>query len=285
MQKLIFNGKLKDITAKIAGAGNRGLRYGDGLFETMKLINGEVNLQNYHFDRLFSGLEMLQFPIPRLFTAENLVKQIKQLSEINQCSSSARIRLMVFRGDGGLYEVSETGFNYVIQCWPMQEITPELNVNGVILGVYPAARKGSDVFANLKTANFLPYVMASLYARQNKWNDCLVLNQYGRVADSTIANLFYVKDDRIVTPPLSEACVAGILRRYLLEQLARNGYDIQEEEIHPEQLAGADELFLTNSIYGIRWVKELEGVTYRQTLTASLFERFILPFYSGISNI
>lgn len=255
-------------------AGNRGYRYGDGLFETIKVAEGQLLLGAYHFDRLFAGLSLLQYEIPRLFNREKLKEEILHLCKLNQCSAFARVRLSVFRGNGGLQD-DDRGLQYLIECWPLQGPVHQLNENGLVIGLYPDARKSCDAFSGLKSASFLPYSMAAQYARQQRWNDCLILNTRDGIADSTIANLFLVKGDEIITPGTDQGCVEGVMRRHLLESMSAAGYKVKEQAVRPDNLAGADELFLSNAIRGIRWVGQLGDTVYTNNRTREIFNRFV----------
>lgn len=244
----------------ITGPDNRGLRYGDGLFETLKVIKGKIQLRDYHFERLFSGMKMLQFEIPQYFTASYLENKIAELYKRNQHHSLARVRLMVFRGNGGLYDAENNLPNYIIQSWDIER-AEELNSNGLVIDIYSDAKKSCDKFANLKSNNFLPYVMAALYAKQVKVNDCVILNNHERICDTTIANLFIIKDEIVYTPPLSEGCIAGVMRRFIIEKLSTN-FTIVEKPLSIEDLQKTDEVFVTNSIRGIRWVGQFGKIEY-----------------------
>ena len=264
-----YNDKIyKDGTAVITPE-NRSLRYGDGLFETLKMHKGVIQLRDYHFERLFSGMKMLQFQLPEYFTAAYLENKILELYKKNQHNSFTRIRLMVFRGNGGLYNPENHFPNYIIQTWSIEH-TEELNSNGLIIDVYPDAKKSCDKFANLKSNNYLPYIMAALHAKKIKVNDCILLNNYDRVCDTTIANIFIIKNDIIYTPPLSDGCVAGVMRRWIIEKL-HAGFKIIEKEISIDELENADEVFLTNSIKGIRWVKQFRNKEYKNRLVKQIF--------------
>ena len=164
---------------------------------------------------------------------------------------------MTFRGDGGIFDPENLHPDYIIESWPLSNEV-QLNENGLIVDVFPDAKKSCDSFSNLKSNNYLPYVMAGLYAKKNKINDCVVLNSFGRVCDSAIANIFIIKKDKIFTPPLSEGCVAGVMRRWMLEKFDLKKYKILEKNISINDIENADEFFLTNSIYNLRWVKSFK---------------------------
>lgn len=264
------NGRLLEEDVPVINAANRGLRYGDGVFETMRLTNGQVQLSELHFERLFQALDLLQFRITPNFSMKYLTEQILFLCTKNRLLASARIRLNVFRKDGGLYDLVDHTPDFVIEAWDLVE-GHLLNESGLVIDVHSLARKSCDVFSNLKSNNYLPYTIAALYAKQNKLDDCLILNTNERVCDATIANVFCIRDNVIYTPPLSEGCVAGVMRRHLLQILPQKGYSVEEKPLAIGDLHDADELFLTNAISGIRWVETFQNKLYTNTFSRSIF--------------
>ncbi len=280
MNSICLNGKILSAEKPALMASNRSYRYGDGLFETIKVAGDKIVLEGHHFDRLFSGLALLKFEIPRLFTREKLGQVILQLCRKNECASLGRVRLSVFRGNGGLYDESKT-LEYLVECWPLDGSINKLNENGLVIDIYQGAKKNCDQFSNLKSANFLPYSMAALYAKEKKLNDCLLLNVLGGIADSTIANLFLVTNEMITTPSLAGGCVGGVMRRYLTEQLQAAGYKMVQASVSSEDVTNADEVFLTNAIYGIRWVKQFRDKIYTNAKTVEIYDRFVKPTTSS----
>ena len=270
-----YNGKLVEEKTPLISAGNRGLRYGDGLFETLKMLEGEIKLFDLHMDRLFAGLTLLHFEIPVHFTKKKLKEEVVKLCHRNKVDKAARIRLTIFRGDGGLFDPENLKPNIVIEATPLPDNYLRLNDNGLLVGVYPDVLKSCDILSNYKTNNYLAYVMAAFYAKQHRLNDCLVLNQHHHICDSTIANVFWVKDDVIITTPLSEGGVAGVMRRNLLEKLPAAGYILKEEILTEAHLENAQEVFLTNAAYGIRWVKQCKNSHYSNLLIQKIYKEFI----------
>ncbi|HEY5408801.1 MAG TPA: aminotransferase class IV [Ginsengibacter sp.] len=266
----IYNNKFYPADTPVISSGNRSLRYGDGLFETMKMVKGNIINKVFHFERLFNGLEVLQFEFPKNFNAVFLEEKINDLVKKNKHSASARIRLMLFRGNGGIFDPENLHPNYIIESWPLPN-EMEWNENGLVVDVFPEARKSCDSFSNLKSNNYLPYVMAGLYAKKNKLNDCIVLNSFDRVCDSAIANIFTVEEDTIFTPPLSEGCVAGVMRRWMLEKFDLKKYKIIEKTLSINDIINADELFLTNSIYNLRWVKNFKEKKYTNKVSKEIY--------------
>jgi Branched-chain amino acid aminotransferase/4-amino-4-deoxychorismate lyase len=269
MSFFIYNDKLYKEGTSVIAPDNRSLKYGDGLFETLKVDNGVIQLLDYHFERLFSGMKTLQFEIPAYFTAGYLANKIIKLSKKNRHDSFARARLMVFRGNGNPGDLKNNLPNYIIQSYSIDQFL-ELNSEGVILGMYADAKKSCDVFANFKTNNFLPYSMAAFYAKKINVDDCIVINQHSRICDTSIANIFTIKTDIIYTPPLSEGCIAGVMRRFIIEKFQNSKFKVVEKPLSVEDVKNADEVFLSNSIRGIRWVKQFCEMEYGNQITKQI---------------
>ncbi len=279
MDHFIFDGKLFNAGDPVIGPANRGLRYGDGLFETMKCSNGQLILADEHFARLWKGMQVLQFKMPKHFSPARLQEEVSSLCKKNGHGASARVRITVCRGDGGLYDATDHSPHYIIETWELSATSGEWNSNGLLLGIYDAVRKSRDMLSNLKHNNFLPYVMAALHAKKQKWNDAVVLNTEGRICDTTIANIFLIKEQLVYTPALSEACVAGVMRKLVLQELKAKGFETAEKEITLQELLQADEVFLTNSIYNIRWVQGIGDTIYDNALARKIYAA-ILPTIS-----
>lgn len=274
-----YNGKLLKENSLIIGADSRAMRYGDGLFETMKLKNGNIELVDEHFARLWKGMQVLQFDIPKYFSPEKLGEQVIALAKKNLHQSGARVRLSIIRGDGGLYDAKNHTPNVIIQTWPLPEGNGEWNSNGLVAGIYGEVKKSCDILSNLKHNNYLLYVLAALHAKKEKWNDAILLNTAGNICDSTIANIFLVKDEIVFTPALAEGCVAGVMRQALLQFLKANGYPIEERVISQAELMAADEVFFTNSMYNIRWVQGIADVEYTNKFTQKIYAAFVPTIY------
>ncbi len=276
---IFYNGKISKAGKPIITPDSRSFRYGDGFFETMKLVNGKLILADYHFERLFASLSLLQFQQPVYFTPAYLYDQVTTLAKKNYHAKLARIRITIFRGEGGLYEVENHFPHHLIQSWELNPANNQLNENGLVVGVYQDAKKICDGFSHVKSNNYLSYAMGALWAKKQKWNDAILLNPYGRVADATIANVFVVKDGLVKTPALTEGPVAGVMRRHLMQQMRKENIPVEETQIEAEDILEASELFLTNAIYGIRWVKQLGKNGYTNSLAAMLHKKLVIPLF------
>lgn len=268
------NGKLLDEKKALIGAGSRALRYGDGLFETIKANEGELVFAADHFERLWNGLERMKFGIPKHLTTERLEREIKELLGKNKHTKLARVRLEMMRGEGGLYDAVSPYPEYIIQTWPLHDNAGQWNSNGLVMGIYTEARKCRDAFSDIKHNNFLPYLMAALHAKEQKWNDAMLLNDAGRVCDSSIANIFIIKDKKITTAATNEGCIAGVMRKNIIRLLTERNIPVHETAITVDDLLGADEVFLSNSILNIRWVQRIGDKAYASS--------YIREIYAGI---
>lgn len=277
--KMILNGVLMDADKPVITADNRSFRYGDGCFETMKAINGTIIHANEHFERFFTSLELLQFDKPNYLTAAYLTEHITKLLQQNGHTKCARIRLTLFRGNGGLYDAENHFPNYLIQTWNLNTSNNQLNENGLVIDIYKDARKVCDHFSHVKSNNYLSYAMAALWAKKNHLNDALLLNPYDKIADATIANIFIVQNGILKTPAITEGCVNGIMKNYLLQCMRKENMPVEETSLSIDNVLQAQEVFLTNSIYGIRWVKQCGNSNYTLQTAALLHKKMIEPLW------
>ena len=266
-----YNGKVLLENELIVGPNNRGLRYGDGIFETIKFKNGELILANEHFARLWKGMQTLQFDIPKHLTPEKLEEEILHLVKKNKLNA-ARIRLTIIRGEGGIYDPKNHTPNYIIEAIKLPEDNGPLNINGLQICLYENAVKSIDAFSTLKTNNYLPYFMGAMFAKKQQCNDAIILNSKGNICDSTIANVFLIKDETIYTPALAEGCVAGVMRKWIIDNVGEFNFKVIQSPITKEDLLNAEEVFLSNSIYNIKWVQSFENKKFENKQIAKLCE-------------
>ncbi len=270
----VFNGRFFRVGEPVISARNRALLYGDGLFETMRMQRGVILNKEFHFERLFHGMKLLQFDIPQGFTTDFFINAANELLLKNGHGENARIRLMVFRGEGGIFDNENNFPNYILETWPLSEKI-ELNKKGLIVDVFADLKKSTDPFSNIKSNSYLPSVMAGKFAQKNNLDDAVLLNVFGRICETSISNIFIIKDNAIFTPPLSEGCIAGIMRRFMLEKFSSEKYPVWEKELSMEDLLTADELFLTNSLFLLKWVKRFRNKDYTNEKVKEIFESIV----------
>lgn len=257
-----IDGKLEATPEAGLPVDNRAFRYGWGLFETMRVQDGSLQLAAYHWQRLFDGLKQLYFDVPKLFTPQYLETEVLRTVQKNKLEALCRVRLQVYAGSGGLLDEQTPKPQFLIECFGITEDIIKLNDNGLVVGIATGLQKRIDKLANLKTSSAIVYALAGQQAKQNKWNDVLLCNTYENIIESTIANIWWVKDDVICTPPLSEGCIAGVMRRHLLEVLPPKGFNVKEQVLSEQDLSEADSVFLTNAIRRIKWVRSVGDATY-----------------------
>jgi branched-chain amino acid aminotransferase len=272
MAYVSLNGKLFSSDAPLFLAQNRSFRYGDGLFETMKVLNGQILLSSFHFDRLWLGLHMLQISLPEGFTREYLQEATIILCKENNMLQAARIRLAVFRND-------ENRAEFVIETMPLPPDANLLNEKGWNLEIYPFARKSCDAIGNLKTANYLIYILAGLHAKEKNVEECLVLNTENNLCDASKANVFLIHSQNVYTPALHQGCVNGVMRRYLIERLKELGIPVYQKEIDEEFLLKADEVFITNAITGMRWIATYRDRHFDNNLVKDIYQNTVATLF------
>jgi branched-chain amino acid aminotransferase len=267
---LNLNGNIVDASQPVFTAANRAFRYGDAVFETIRLMNGEILFFEKHLARLTRSMELLGMNLHDDLTFHNLYLTIRHLDQVNKLKGNGRIRLEVFRNDGGLYTPYSNDVSYVIETSPVAAENYRLNDIGLKIELYTDIKKPVSRLSNLKSSNALYYVMAGLHKNKLKTGDCLVLNTDGRIAEAISSNIFLVKGKTVSTPSLTEACVAGIMRDNIIEHLKTQRLSVIEKGIAIEDVLQADEIFLTDVINGIRWVGAFRDKRYFNTFSREL---------------
>lgn len=268
---LYCNGQLLDAGTPLFDAANRGFRYGDGLFETIKILKGVPLLWQLHMHRLHYGMSTLGIQYGADLS-DHLLRQVVQLCQHNNCTERARVRIAVYR-----HVNDEAGF--VVEAGPLASDAFAWNEQGWRLGTYGAVQKSIDLLANHKTANYLLYTMAARAAQQQQVDECLVLNTKGNICDGSRTNIFLIKQGQLITPALTEGCVAGVMRSYLLQYCRGQGIEVLEKSVDIMELTAADEVCLTNAIQGLRWVHSYGAKTYGNTLSRSLYAGALATIY------
>ncbi|WP_298479849.1 aminotransferase class IV [uncultured Maribacter sp.] len=247
-----FNGEiLKDETLYL-NIENRGLRYGDALFETIRFVTDEVILWEEHYLRLMSSMRILRMQIPMEFTMEYLESQIKSVAASNGLDQ-ARIRLTIYRNNGGLYTPKSNSVSFVIEAIPLSSPFFMLSEKPYEAELFKDFKVNADMLSTLKTNNRILNVVGSVFAKENDYDTCLLLNGEKQVVEGLNGNLFLVKGNSIKTPPLKDGCVNGIIRAQVIKMVEKlESFVLEEASISPFELQKADELFITNSIMGIQ---------------------------------
>ena len=251
---LNFNGSILPSDHPIFEAHNRGFRYGDGLFESMRFLKGKLKFPEMHIDRIQKGMKLLKFDNYSLIDTWFIREKTEELIRRNKVGADARIRLTIFRDSGGFYTPDSNKFAYLLELHKLDDSQYVLNKKGLIIDVYDKVPKPVNILSNSKTSNALIYVLAGIYKNQNALDEVLILNQNGFLCESVSSNVFVVYDRKLYTPALNEGCIAGVMRQVVMRLAKENNIELVEAQINPDILNEADEVFLTNAAKGIQWV-------------------------------
>src|SRR5690554_179082 len=266
------NGKLLKNNRSEIDLDNRGLNYGDALFETMRVINGNIVFWNDHYARLLRSMKLLRMNIPESFAQHLLQDEI--LKTLGDASlRPQRVKLLVWRKSGGKYGPKNNEIEFAISSEPLNNADYVLNAGAYKIGLYKEFRMHSGVLSTLKTNNKIINVIGSIYAQENDFQNCLLLNEQGNIVEALNGNVFLVFGNRIKTPSISQGCLQGVLRKQLLDLLdAHSEFTIEEVAITPEMLVNADEVMLTNVVSGISSVTEYGKIQYGHATAKQLLE-------------
>lgn len=269
-----FNGKLQENNLVISN-NNRGYSYGDGLFETIKAVHGKLLFFEDHYFRLMASMRIIRMQIPMDFTMEFIEEQIVNTLEANNLKTqSARVKIQIDRVEGGLYLPEDNNINFIISVKKIDSDFYLLNDNNYEVDLYKDYYLSPSLLTTLKSNNKALNVIGSIYAKENKLDNCLLINTNKSVVEALNGNLFLVKGNIIKTPPLSDGCLKGILRKQLVDIIKLlPDYTIEEASISPFELQKADELFITNVIKGIQPITKYRKKVFKNEVAKMLLQK------------
>jgi branched-chain amino acid aminotransferase len=248
-----FNGEILPSDTKLVSIHNRAFRYGDGLFESMRLMKGQLKFADLHADRLQRGMKALKIDGYSQMDTWFLKEKCEDIARRNR-AKHGRLRLTVYRDAEGLYLPTTNKMGWCLEVQPIEEPRYFLNTKGLIMDIFDELKKPTDYLSNVKTCNSLVYVMAGLFKSQNKLDDVFLLNQNGFLCEAGSSNVFVWYQNHLYTPALSEGCVEGVMRQVVINLAKQLNIPVMEAQIKPDILYEADEVFLTNAGRGIQTV-------------------------------
>jgi len=271
--KVLFNinGQIIEPGHAVFKPESRVYRYGDGFFESMRFEHGKILRFNLHYERLLGNIELLQMDASSFPSPSDLNKMILDLVEANRITDFSRVRLNIFRESTGAYTPENNTTSYLITCTPLDG-PYVFSSQGLKAGIYTEQCKAAGPYSCLKSLSSLFYVMAGIYCRKHQWDEVLVMNTSGNLIEALSSNFYIVKNNTLITPPLSEGCINGVFRMYFMQLAAKHGIECKEEKIHPNDVLEADEIILTNAVKGVQWVEFYEGKRYGIVMGRKLFE-------------
>lgn len=265
-----INGRLLSKAKTGLSTVNRGFRFGDSLFESIRVSNGRPLFLEDHFSRLHKGMKALKMMGPGPWNMNYFRGEILKVLSANQVDRGGRIRFTVFRTGSGLYTPSsnECGFVVETSLHPLNAF--ELNSEGLRIGIFDEWPLHFTKYSQYKTNNCLPYIMAGLWAREQGFDDVMMLNTQRNLCEASSSNIFIYLEGILYTAPLSDACVSGIMRKKTIQLCKKLKIPLIESSISPALLVKAEEVFLTNAISGLVWVASFEKKRYFHKLSDKL---------------
>lgn len=268
-----FNGTLLEENNPILLINNRGFNYGDAVFETIKAVNGKILFWEDHYFRLMASMRIMRMDIPMSFTPEFLESQIKRLI-VKNTATAIRVKLHVYRDAEGLYLPNTNAVGFCISMTELDNVLYPLKDNNYTIDIYKDFFISPDLLSTLKTVNCSINTLGSIYASENGYDNCLILNTNKSVVEALNGNLFLVSGKTIKTPPLSDGCIKGIMRKQVIGVVnSLSDYELEEASISVFELQKANELFITNTISGIQPISKYRKKNFQSKVAQLILDK------------
>ena len=250
---LLHNDEIRDAGERVVSPGQVGLLNGWGVFSTIRVYDGVLFAWERHFARMQRDAARLRVPFPS--SSDAFHESLLHLVDANH-AHNATLRVVVIRNQGGMWQGPAATRPFDVVAF-----TADVNQWGesVRLGMLPHARHAASEFAGVKYLSWSENLTWNERAHEQGFDEVILLNERGEVAELTSANIFAVQGDQISTPPLSSGCLPGVTRATLLEIAS-----IQERTLVPTDLESADEVFITSTTRELMPVSYIEGLKIRQ---------------------
>lgn len=267
-----YNGALIGAEGNILALHNRAFAYGDAVTDVSKYSYQQLLFWEEHYLRLMAGMRVLRMNIPISFSMEYIEEEILKTIRSNALESQpVRVRISIFRKSGNTYTPTDNDIEYLIETQPLSSAFYVLNEEPYEVELFKDFYIQPDLLANIKHTNRIVNVLGSIFAQENDYQNCILLNSQKNITGALDGNIFLVNGNTLKTPALTDGAVNGITRKMLIKSLQKVGdYQVEETSISPFELQKADELFITNSLIGIQPVSQYRKKTYTHTATKSL---------------
>jgi len=272
MNKINFNGELVSEEKILFNKTKRAFNYGDGFFETIRVVNGKSIFIERHFKRIVIGLKHLKINYSKKFNLNYLSDNISELININNVKSGGKIKVYIFRSGMGTYKPTTNDICFIIESSKVENNLYKLNHKGFLVDIFKDYKKQINYLSSFKSSSSLLYVMASLHTIDNQLDDSLILNENNEIIESSNSNIFILLDNNIITPPLNSGCISGIMRIELMKIINDMGFTVLEKKIISDDLLNSKEIFLSNVVSGINWVGGYKQTRYYNTLSKKIIK-------------
>lgn len=261
-----FNGNITSEANLLIG--NRGFLYGDSVFETVKILDGKILFLEDHYFRLMSAMRIVRMEIPMNFTMEYFEEQLLSLAAVENLSASSRARISVYRNEGGFYLPKDNNVSFLVTVQPLENSVYRIEKEEYEVELYKDFVVAKHLLSTIKSSNRMINVTGSIFADENGYDNCLLINDDKNVIEALNGNLFMLMGNKLITPPISEGCLNGVMRKQILALAKKiETIEVEETSISPFDLQKADELFITNVIRGIQPITKYRKKEY-ETKTA-----------------
>ena len=268
-----FNGTIVSEDANILTQ-NRAFLYGDAVFETVKIINNKILFLEDHYFRLMSSMRVVRMEIPMNFTMEYLEEQILSLITKNQVVHSSRARITIYRNDGGYYLPQNNTVSFLIHSIAVENTFYSIEKKYYEVDLYKDFYITKQLLSSIKTTNKIINITGSIFANENGLDNCLLLNDSKNVVEALQGNIFMLLGNKLTTPPVSEGCLNGVMRKQILSLAKKiENLEVVEEVISPFDLQKADELFITNVIKGIQPITQYRKKAFSTNISVELLKK------------
>lgn len=268
-----FNGNIQE-NSSILIENNRGFLFGDSIFETIKVLDNKVLFLEDHYFRLMASMRICRMEIPMNFTMEYFESQILNLIQSLKNSNSFRVRFTVYRDSEGFYLPKSRNVQFIVTATPLNSELYSFQKELYEVELYKDFYIQKQLLSTLKTNNKMLQITGSIFADENGYDNCLVLNDEKNVIEALQSNIFMKTGNVVSTPPVSDGCLNGIMRKQILEILKKmEGIEVKETSISPFDLQKADELFLTNVISGIQPITKYRKKEYPTEFASDVLKR------------
>jgi branched-chain amino acid aminotransferase len=268
-----FNGNIQE-NSSISIENNRGFLFGDSVFETIKVLDNKVLFLEDHYFRLMASMRICRMEIPMNFTMEYFESQILNLVQSLNNANSYRVRFSVYRDSEGFYLPKSRNIKFLVTASPLNSNVYTIGKEHYEVDLYKDFYIAKQLLSTLKTNNKMLQIVGSIFAEENGYDNCLVLNDEKNVVEALQSNLFMKMGNVVVTPPLADGCLNGIMRKQVIDIINTiDGTELKETSISPFDLQKADELFLTNVISGIQPITKYRKKEYVQDFASDVLLR------------
>jgi branched-chain amino acid aminotransferase len=267
-----FNGALLAKDSNFFNTTNRAFLFGDALFEDIRVINGQLIFWEDHYFRLMASMRILRMEIPMEFTMEFLEDEIRNTIGSNGLlSKPTLISISVFRNSETNLSPMSNAVSYVISVSELNDPFYMLNDDSYEVELFRDFFVNQDMLSTLDTNNKAAEVVASIFAKENGYNDCLLLNSSKQVVGTIFGSLFLAKDGKLKTPPTVDGAKNNVVRKKLMEIVeSLDSYDLEEASISPFELQKADELFVVTTSEGIQPISKYRKKVYKNVVAKDL---------------